>query len=74
MKQRISNHRNLPQFTANGYKKLKMPKELHSLLLETRDNYLHEIVEEEIDENRSQFCHYSYNESGKLGKTLCLTI
>ena len=74
MKQRMSNHKYLPQFTANGFKKLKMSEKLHSLLIETRDNYLHEIDEEEIDENRSQFCHYSYNESGKLGKTLCLTI
>ena len=70
----MTNHRNLPQFTSNGFKKVKMPEKLHSLLIETRDNYLHEIVEEEIDENRSQFCHYSYNENGNLGETFCLTI
>ena len=70
----MSNHRNLPHFSVYGYKKLKMPEKLRSLLIETRDNYLHEIVEEEIDENRSQFCHYSYNENGKLGKSFCLTI
>ena len=65
----MSDHRNLPQFTLNGYKKLKMPEKLHSLLLETRDNNLHQIVEEEIDENRSQFGHFIYSENGDLGNT-----
>ena len=68
IEQRMSNDNKVPQFTRDGYKKLKMPEKLHSLLLDSRNKFLEAIKDEKIDEQRSQYNCYRYNSQGFLGK------
>ena len=68
IKQRMSKDNQVPQFTRDGYKKLKMPEKLHSLLLDSRNKFLEAIKDEKIDEQRSQYNCYRYNSQGFLGK------
>ena len=68
IKQRMSKDNQVPQFTRDGYKKLKMPEKLHSLLLDSRNKFLDSMKDEKIDEQRSQYNCYRYNSQGFLGK------
>ena len=67
MKLRMSNDKKVPQFTKEGYKKLAMPENLHSLLLDSRNKFLDSMKDEKIEVHRSQYNCYRYNERGFLG-------
>ena len=68
IKLHMSNHKKVPQFTKEGYKKLKMPENLHELLLDSRNKFLDTMKDEKIDEHRSQYNCFRYNSQGFLGK------